>query len=199
MALTMGKFPAWGQPVAALVVAAGLFLAEYKLPPGNFSEKQAQIEELQQQLDSKQQEIRKGEIALAKLEELQRDIAALEVKLGELKQILPTAPEMGDLLKWIKSLADQTNLELQVFKPEALADQEFLREAPVTMEVIGNYHQLGLFFDRISKYARIINVENVRMTPNGDRTIRATIRANFVAKTFIYKDDKGGDKAGGGA
>ncbi len=198
MALTLGNMPKWGQPVAALVFAAGLFLVEYKLPPGNFSEKAAQIEELQQQLDAKQQEIRKGEIALAKLEELQRDIAALEVKLDELKQILPTAPEMGDLLKWIKSLADQTNLELQIFKPEALADQEFLREAPVTMEVIGNYHQLGLFFDRISKYARIINVENVGMSPNTDRTVRATIRANFVAKTFIYKDEKP-EKPGGGA
>lgn len=196
MALTMGNMPKWGQPVAALVFAVGLFLLQYKLPPGSFSEKGAQIEELQQNLDAKQQEIRKGEIALAKLEELQRDIAALEVKLEELKQILPTAPEMGDLLKWIKSLADQTNLELQIFKPETLADQEFLREQPVTMEVIGNYHQLGLFYDRISKYARIINVENVRMTPNTDRSIRATIRANFVAKTYIYKEERA---PGGGA
>lgn len=198
MALTMGKMPAWGQPVAAAVFAAGLFLVQYKLPPGSFSEKKQMIGELQQNLDAKQAEIRKGEIALAKLEELQRDIAALEVKLEDLKQILPTAPEMGDLLKWIKSLADQTNLELQTFKPEALADQEFLREQPVTMQVIGNYHQLGLFYDRISKYARIINVENVKMSRNTDRTVRATIRADFVAKTFIYKDEAAG-KPGGGA
>jgi type IV pilus assembly protein PilO len=193
------NMPPWGQLVFAAVFAALIVLSQYKFPPGQFSEKKQQIKSLEDTLEQKQAEIRKGRVAVAKLEELQRDIVSLERKLDDLKQILPTAPEMGDLLKWIKSLSDQTNLELQNFSPLPLAEQEFLREQPITMEVIGNYHQLGLFFDRISKYARIINVENVRMAPNTDRSIRATIRAAFTAKTFIYKDEvKEAKSAGGG-
>ncbi len=197
MALSMKNMPPWTQLVFAAAFSAAVVLSQFKFPPGEFVKKQQEIKKLETTLESKQAEIRKGRAAVAKLEELQRDIVSLERKLEDLKQILPTAPEMGDLLKWIKSLSDQTNLELQTFVPLALTDQEFLREQPITMEVIGNYHQLGLFFDRISKYARIINVENVRMAPNPDRQIRATIRADFVAKTFIYRDEPKGP--GGGA
>jgi type IV pilus assembly protein PilO len=196
--MTLKNLPPWTQLAIAAGFSAAIVLSQYKLPPGDFSKKGKQIEQLSETLESKQAEIRKGRLALAKLEELQRDIASLERKLSDLRQILPTAPEMGDLLKWIKSLSDQTNLELQIFNPMPMADQEFLREQPITMEVIGNYHQLGLFFDRISKYARIINVENVRIGPNSDRAVRATIKAGFVAKTFIYKDEAPKEEGAGG-
>lgn len=196
--MKLNALPAWGQLVIGVVIAGVLVVSQYKLPPGDFSAKNKQIEQLTQTLEERQAEIRKGRLALAKLEELQRDIASLERKLDDLKQILPTAPEMGDLLKWIKSLSDQTNLELQIFNPMPMGEQEFLREQPITMEVVGNYHQLGLFFDRISKYARIINVENVRINPNQDRSVRATIRAGFVAKTFIYKEEAPKEKGAGG-
>ena len=66
------------------------------------------------------------------------------------------------------------------------------------MQVVGNYHQLGLFYDRISKYARIINVEDVRINPNMDRKVKATIRADFVAKTYIYKEEKAAPQKGPG-
>ena len=181
--------PPWTRLVIAAVIAVAIPASQFMFWPGYYNKWDKKNDQLAKQLADKQAEINKGRIARQKLEELQRDIASLEQKLSDLKQILPTAPEMGDLLKWIKSLADQTNLDLLNFAPQAQADQEFLREQPITMEVLGNYHQLGMFFDRVSKYARIINVENVRISPNSDRRARATIRSGFVAKTFIYKEE----------
>jgi Tfp pilus assembly protein PilO len=56
---------------------------------------------------------------------------------------------------------------------------------------VGDYHDLGVFFDRVSKYSRIINVNNVRITgrPNGS----SSIASSFTATTFVY-DDKGGQQ-----
>ena len=67
------------------------------------------------------------------------------------------------------------------------------------MEVYGNYHQLGMFFDRVSKYARIINVENVRVQPNRNRESRSTIQSKFVAKTYIYNETEAEQAQGGDA
>ncbi|MFN7966918.1 MAG: type 4a pilus biogenesis protein PilO [Acidobacteriota bacterium] len=187
--MNLKNLPPMGQLGAALAVGVGLIFLQFKMAPADLSAKQSKVAALADQLEKKEAEIRKGKQAYAKLEELQRDIAGLERKLTDLRQILPTQPEMGDLLKWIKSLADQTNLDLRVFNPQSLAEQEFLREQPIKMEVIGNYHQLGLFFDRVSKYARIINVEDVKMQPNSDKTVRATIKATFTAKTYIYREE----------
>lgn len=197
--MEMKSLPPWSKVLMALAVVGALVGSQYVAPPLNFKESKKEIAALSQKLEQKQAEIRKGRLARAKLEELQRDIASLEQKLADLKQILPTTAEMGDLLKWINSLADQTNLELVNFTPTAQADQEFLREQPITMEVLGNYHQLGLFFDRISKYVRIINVENVRIQPNKNKKARATIHANFIAKTFVYKEEALPKGTGGGA
>jgi len=183
------SLPWWGQ-IGLAVAGAGLIVfSQYKWAPANLSAQKTQIVQLKESLEKKEAEIAKGKQALAKQEQLARDIATLERKLADLRQILPTQPELGDLLKWIKALADQTNLELRVFGPGSAQEQEFLREQPIRMEVHGNYHQLGMFFDRVSKYARIINVENVKITPNSDRKVRATIVSSFVAKTYVYRDE----------
>jgi len=198
--MTFKSLPWWGQLGLAAAGAGLIVFSQYKWAPANLSAQTAEIVRLKESLDKKDAEIAKGKQALAKQEELARDIASLERKLADLRQILPTQPELGDLLKWIKALADQTNLELRVFGPGSAQDQEFLREQPIRMEVHGNYHQLGMFFDRVSKYARIINVENVKITPNNDRKVRATIVSSFVAKTYVFRDEteeqekkKGGD------
>lgn len=197
--MNLKNLPWWGHVAIGAVVALGIWWIGHNVAPADLNEKIAQKENLEQELEKKQAEIRKAKQAVAKLDELEREIADLELKLADLKQILPTTAEMGDLLKWIKALADQTNLDLRVFNPQGPRDQEFLREQPIDMEVYGNYHQLGMFFDRVSKYARIINVEKVRVEPNRDRDSRSTIQSKFVAKTYIYKETEAEQAQGGDA
>ncbi|NJN63983.1 MAG: type 4a pilus biogenesis protein PilO [Acidobacteria bacterium] len=189
--MNVKSMPWWGKLIAAAVVCGGLVFSQYKMAPLNIAQTQQQIEKAGERLEKNRANILKGRQAQAQIDELQRDIASLERKLTDLRQILPTEPELGDLLKWIKALADQTNLDLRIFNPQGLTEQEFLREQPIRMEVIGSYHQLGLFFDRISKYQRIINVENVVVNPAGAKVedVFATITATFTAKTYIYRDE----------
>ena len=56
------------------------------------------------------------------------------------------------------------------------------------MDVEGDYHDLGVFFDRISKYSRIINVSGVTISALSGAH---SIKSSFTATTFVY-DDKGG-------
>ncbi len=56
------------------------------------------------------------------------------------------------------------------------------------MKVIGRYHDLGLFLDRVSKYSRIINVDGLKIDSvrgEGEKTIRAS----FTATTFLYDEE----------
>ena len=197
--MDLKNLPWWGKVAIAAAVCLALVFVSYRMAPLNFSAKARQIRNSEEQLEKLQAEIRKGRQARARLDELERDIAALERKLTDLRQVLPTEPELGDLLKWIKSLADQTNLDLLIFAPGDLQEGEFLLEQPIKMQVRGTYHQLGMFFDRVGKHARIINIENVQIRQvRGDRggAGQATIEAQFTAKTFIYREagaDDGGD------
>ena len=146
-------------------------------------------------LEGLQAEIRKGQAIEAKLPEFEKEIENLQVKLSDLLAILPTTPETGELLKWVKNLADQSNLELRKFDPQTLRPVEFYKEFPIQMEIEGDYHDLGVFFDRISKYSRIINVSNVVIGARSQS--KGSINSNFTATTFVY-DDKAVQQEEGG-
>ena len=68
---------------------------------------------------------------------------------------------------------------------------EFYEEFPIEMQVVGRYHDLGIFLDRVSKYSRIINVDNLRIG-SGNEPGR-TIQASLTATTFVYNDEGEGN------
>ena len=182
----LDRLPIWGQMVLMAAIAAAIVGFAYYIMP-NLSEMQKDIDKLEQENVEMERKILEGRAIERKLPEFEREIATLERKLGDIQQILPSMPETGDLLRWIKNLADQSNLDLKVWAPGALKKVEFYKEYPVSMNLEGTYHDLGMFFDRISKYSRIINVDNLRMNAakEGDKTIRAI----FTATTFVYDEE----------
>jgi len=181
------KLPFWGQFAVVAVMAIALVAVAWMAYP-NFSEMEKHNTDSRAQLESLQTEIRKGQAIEAKLPEFEKEIENLQLKLNDLLAILPTEPETGELLKWVKNLADQSNLDLKQFNPGALKPVEFYKEFPIAMDVEGDYHDLGVFFDRISKYSRIINVSGVSISA---ATGAHSIKSNFTATTFVY-DDKAG-------
>jgi Tfp pilus assembly protein PilO len=185
MALDFKNLPFWGQiGVVSGMTVALVGIAWWVYP--DFAEWKKKNEKNRGKLEELQTEIRKGQAIEAKLPEFEHEIVNLEAKLEQLVNILPTEPETGELLKWVKNLTDQSNLELKRFDPGALRQVEFYREFPIAMDLSGNYHDLGIFFDRISKYSRIINVNNVKIDTNPAGT--GTIRSTFTATTFVYDE-----------
>src|SRR6266481_5828778 len=181
------KLPFLGQFAVVAVMAIVLVVVAWTTYP-NFTQMAKNNAGLRSRLEGLQTEIRKGQAIEAKLAEFEKEIENLQAKLNDLLTILPTEPETGELLKWVKNLTDQSNLELKQFNPQALKPIEFYKEFPIQMQIEGDYHDLGVFFDRISKYSRIINVSNVVITAKNQG--KGSIASNFTATTFVY-DDKG--------
>jgi type IV pilus assembly protein PilO len=180
------RLPFWGQVLLMIVLAAGLVGIAYYLYP-NLKEKGEEIQAINAELQEMNAKILEGRAIEQKLPEFEQEVANLQRKLGDIQQILPTDTETGDLLRWIKNMSDQSNLGLKTFSPGGLRPVDFYKEFPIEMDVVGRYHDLGIFLDRVSKYSRIINVDNLRMTAfqgGGDKTIRAS----FTATTFVYDD-----------
>lgn len=189
----LDRLPYWGQVVVMLVLAALVVVITYVFV---LKDKRAEIQTLRSRYEEMEGKIREGRAIEQKLPEFEREIASLQRKLGDIQQILPTGPETGDLLRWIKNLADQSNLDLKSFGPGAMRPVEFYKEFPIEMNVVGRYHDLGIFLDRVSKYQRIINVDNLKISSNpggGEKSIRSS----FTATTFVYDEttDKSGEVA----
>jgi type IV pilus assembly protein PilO len=143
------------------------------------------------QLETLQQEIQKGRAAERKLAQFREEIKRLELDLAKLLQILPSKRNTEDLIKRIETLTRQGDFTLKKFTPGEFASKDFYSEWPIDINLEGTYHNLALFFDRMSRFSRIINVEEMKIHSLNDPTGKS-ITANFVAKTFIYTaEDKG--------
>ncbi len=182
------KIPFDGQVLIFAGAALAIVIAAYSLWP-NLGHMRAHIAELEESYTDKQAEIRKGQAAEQRLPELEREIATKKQQLTDLEQILPNDRETGDLLRYVKNLGDQSNLNLKSFAPGGLRPAEFYQEFPIEMQVEGRYHDLGIFLDRVSKYSRIINVDNLRISAKKARG--RTIQASLTATTFVFVDSEG--------
>ena len=177
------KVPFYGQVLLFVAMAAGIVLVAYSVYP-DLGQMQTEIRQLEDDYQTKDRKIREGQAIEQRLPEFEREIESLERKLGDIQTILPTDQETGDLLAWIKNVGDQSNLDLKSFAPGALRPVDFYKEFPIEMQVVTRYHDLGIFLDRVSKYSRIINVDNLRIGQSRERD--KTITASFTATTFVY-------------
>ena len=66
------------------------------------------------------------------------------------------------------------------------------------MELTGTYHNLGLFFDRVSRLSRLVNVRNLKVKATAKANASNTIDAACLALTYVYKDAPPPPAKGGG-
>lgn len=146
------------------------------------------IAQQETRLDELQKKIAEGRAAKAQLPQFREQVRTLTLELDKLLRILPARRNTQDLLRRIRSLAEQGDFGFQRFTPGQFQDREFFSEWPITVELGGEYHNLAMFFDRVSRLSRIINIENLAI--QASRQADETINATFTAKTFVYKESE---------
>jgi type IV pilus assembly protein PilO len=185
MDLSLSKLPWWAQIGAFVLVCGG---AAYGFWYFYVSEMRADIDLRQTRLNAVRGDISRGVATARRLPEFESQVVQLEQRLENLSQVLPEQKDVADILRRIQSLATQSNLSIQRFTPQASVQQTLYAEIPYRLEAEGTYHNLGLFFDRISKFPRIINVGGISIRAKAKPDPAATITAECVATTFVLQE-----------
>ncbi|HEX4438618.1 MAG TPA: type 4a pilus biogenesis protein PilO [Thermoanaerobaculia bacterium] len=156
-----------------------------------FKPMQQEIANKKLELDGLNQEIAKGRAAERKLSQFREEVKRLELELAKLLQILPSKRNTEELIKRIETLTRQGDFTLLKFTPGEFVQKEFYAEWPIDVQIQGTYHNLALFFDRMSRFSRIVNVEDLKINALNEVPGKS-IASNFIAKTFIYTGDETG-------
>jgi type IV pilus assembly protein PilO len=154
-------------PAIQKIALLGLFMAGilvafyyYVVDP-----KTAEIETVRGQVAQLDTEIQTLTIKVKHLDELIAASKQLEIELAKKRERLPPEEEAVMLLKQVSDLGTRLGLDIKLWKPGAQTEDPsklFVR-MPVNVEVSGGYHTAALFFDRISKFPRIITVSDVKI------------------------------------
>lgn len=182
MDLKLDKLPWYGQ--VGLFVVLGLALIGgfywfYAVPA------QAEMVTREQKLAALRVDIAKGSATANQLNLFRQQVAELEGRLESLKAVLPEQKDVADLLRRIETLARQSNLAIQGFKPAPSVTKQMHAEWPIALQLDGTYHNLAMFFDRVSKFSRIINVSNITIRAKEKPQANSTISVECVATTFV--------------
>jgi len=156
-----------------------------------YSPKSKEIKMLDARILKLDNEIESSKVKISRLDQLIEENRLLKAKLKRLKEQLPEEKEVSVLLKQISELGLKSGLEILLWKPGVKQTQPkgLFVEIPVNVEVMTEYHKLGVFFSHISRLPRLVNITGINLSKESqqDRD-RGIITAKFVARTFASVD-----------
>ncbi len=170
--------------VAVLII---LFVWQFHIPMSN------QILQLRNDISGLQATINTNDEKIKKLDELRAEVKTLEARLQILTEQLPPGSEVSGLLRQIQNLVSQSGLTLKHWKPSDRKTHSsgLYEEIPITIDLTGGYHDAGLFFDRVSKLTRIVNMRNLKMSgATMNKAGGMDIKMNCTAITFAAVEKK---------
>ena len=175
------------QKIAILAVTVILMVALYY--SFLFAPKSDEIAKLADSVEIARNEKTVKTQKAANLSRLRQDLQRLDAELKKAIAQLPEKREIPELLSSISSKAQQSGLDVVLFRPRAESYQEFYAEVPVDITVKGNFHNTVSFFDEVGRMDRLVNLDNIGFknpTVSGDNVVLET---TSVATAFRFLDD----------
>jgi type IV pilus assembly protein PilO len=120
-------------------------------------------------------------------EAYKRRLSEIEQSLASLLRQLPDRSQMDALLTDINQVGVGRGLEFELFRPGAETLSDFYATLPVSIKVMGNYHDIGSFVNDLAKLPRIVTLHDVVLNPGKDKDSGLTMDARI--QTYRYLDE----------
>lgn len=185
--MELQNLPWYGQFLVFLVIGGiifGIFYFVY------YTDKQKEIARIQTEIDKVEREIKKAEQKQDKLKQIREEIEAKRAVLEKLKEILPGQKEIARIIKDIQAILSEAKLNITKWTTQGAQRREIYIQHPIAINIEGNYHNLGVFFDQLSKLKKIFLVNRFSIRPRGTQKPEFTINSSFVASTYTYIEKK---------
>jgi len=165
--------------VGTVVLFVGLFVYFIYIP------KTDEINTTTNSIEDLTNQLNRAKIQRQKLPERRAEKAEVDAQFQEALKLLPNTKEIPALLVKISELGKDSQLDLRLVIPRNESVKEFYIEIPVSIEVRGTYHAVAVFFDKVGHMERIMNIQNVSMKPERERS--TTLITTCDATTYRFK------------
>ncbi|HEV2621088.1 MAG TPA: type 4a pilus biogenesis protein PilO [Frateuria sp.] len=162
------------------------------------SDQQDSLQQLASKEESLKQEFSQKQAKSVNLEALQQQLDEMQDMLRQLLRQLPSKTEMPELLVDISQTALSSGLEIQSFDPGGEQPKEFYAEKPISLKMVGTYHQFGNFISGVASLPRVVilTMHDVSLTTqspigaNGEPPPGGLLVLQGTVKTYRYLEDE---------
>jgi type IV pilus assembly protein PilO len=158
-----------------------------------YKPKYEKINSLTAELKKVEKQLVKAKKNAAELEKFQAKMREAEAQFKLAMKALPEKEEIPSLLTSISQSGQDVGLEFLLFEPKAENRKEFYAEIPVAMNIKGDYHNLAIFFDKVARLSRIVNIRGISMSRIQDTNDLSTA-CTAVTYKFVESEPPKTDK-----
>lgn len=186
-------------PTSVRYVILGFLLAII-LVIGYFLMIKAKVEQLEmvEKLElSLRAEFEQKQAKAANLEAYEAQLAEMEELLETMFRQLPSRTEMDKLLVDVSQTALGAGIDVQLFQPNAEAYHDFYAERPISVRMLGDYHQFGEFVSGVAALPRVVilTMHDIALRRANERDIGASrndgrLILEGTVKTYRYIDEE---------
>jgi type IV pilus assembly protein PilO len=161
------------------------------------TDQRAELRNLEGQETTLRSEFETKQGRAANLEPLKQQLAQMEQQLQQMLRQLPSKTEMPDLIIDISQTALATGITNELFQPGPEVPKEFYAEKPISLRMVGTYHQFGAFVSGVASLPRVVimTMHNISLTPrntgpNGKIGPNSILQLAGTVKTYRYLDEE---------
>ena len=171
--------------LAILILAAGYWFM--------IKDKRVQLEDRESVEQDLRAEFSDKQQKAANLEQYELQLAQMEEMLATMLQQLPSRTEMPALLVDISRTAQGSGINNELFEPRAEVMRDFYAEQPISVRLVGRYHEFGTFVSSVASLSRVVilTMQDISLEPiDGGR-----LRMEGTVTTYRYLDEGEGRSA----
>jgi type IV pilus assembly protein PilO len=180
----MGSWPLVGRIIFATIVffsiIIGLYFIDIQGDSERFSRVVVEEETLRETFELKA-------FKVANLDAYKKQLAEIEESFGSLLRQLPRETEVPGLLEDITAAAVGASLEIKSIELKDEVQTEYYTELPIDIDVVGEYHDFGVFVSAVAGLGRIVTLHDFEV--KGSEGNKLSL--NITAKTYRYSSEDG--------
>ncbi len=178
--LKLPKFARMGILVGiGLLICTGYYFGFYQ---GSSQE----LDRLRGEEANLQRKLSEVRLVASNIVAFETEIAGLQIKLKKALRQLPNQKQLEVLLTDISNLGKTAGVEIRSFQRQEEIFHDFYAEVPIAIQLDGEYHDIGKFFELLSKLKRIVNMGSLKISVGKESIESTRLTVSGVATTFRF-------------
>ena len=185
----------WPKPIQIVIFVLlfiALLFAGWKF---DITKKRDQLAKLEKRETQQIETLKVRQRKAANLNALKEQMKEMEISFGDMVRQLPNQTEVAGLLVDISQTGLGAGLEFKLFEPKAENPKEFYAVLPISINVVGNYHEFGEFISGLAQLPRIVTTHeiNIKSNQSNEKARVPILEMNTIAKTYraLEEDEEG--------
>ncbi|MCE2869007.1 MAG: type 4a pilus biogenesis protein PilO [Gammaproteobacteria bacterium] len=141
------------------------------------------------------------QVRASNLEPLKQQLEQMELILQQMLRQLPSKNEMPDLIVDVSQQALQSGITNELFQPGPETPREFYAEKPISIRMVGNYHQFGAFMSGVASLPRVVimTMHDISLKPRGANNELLEMAGTIKTYRYLDPDEQAAAPVEGGA